>query len=205
MTTAPPVERTFAFAHVSGVSREALDLHIGLYRGYVRQVAILRRQADALSLETGSNEGIQLRRGAVDQRLAFELNGLLLHELFFEQLDGLPSDSDPSPGTPILEAITASFQSLDAWRKDVMRLSQTRGIGWVASCLDPRTGLLGNHWIGEHHLGVPLGHQPIAVFDLWEHAYLPDHVDGGREIYMATLFRNVDWSVLDRRLGANVQ
>ena len=66
-------------------------------------------------------------------------------------------------------------------------------------------GLLGNHWIGAHHLGVPLGHQPIAVFDLWEHAYLPDHVDGGREIYMATLFRNMDWSVLDRRLGANVQ
>jgi superoxide dismutase, Fe-Mn family len=195
------VERPFAFGNVSGISRGALDLHVGLYHGYVRQVAMLQRQADILLHDSSSEPAVQMRRESVVQRLAFELNGMLLHELFFEQLDGQPSDPGAVSGSAFQYAINASFPSLDAWRMNVISLSQTRGIGWVITSRDPGSGLLGNYWIGEHHIGVPLGHQPIAVFDLWEHAYLPDHADGSRKEYMSTLFRNLDWSVLDQRIG----
>lgn len=205
MSTPTVVERTFAFGNVSGISRGALDLHAELYRGYVRQVAMLQRQADILLHDSSSEPPVQMRRDSVAQRLAFELNGMLLHELFFEQLDGQPSGAGPASGSAFQHAIIAAFPSLDAWRMNVTSLSQTRGMGWVLTSRNPGNGLLGNYWISEHHIGVPVGHQPIAVFDLWEHAYLPDHADGDRKDYMSTLFRNLDWSVLDQRLGIHAQ
>ena len=205
MSSPTAFERSFAFGHVSGISRGALDLHVELYRGYVRQVSILQGQADLLLQDASSEQSVQMRRDSVTQRLAFELNGMLLHELFFEQLDGQPSDPGPAAGGAFQHAINASFPSLEAWRLNVISLSQTRGIGWVITFRNPRSGMLGNYWIGEHHHAVPVGHQPIAVFDLWEHAYLPDHADGSRKEYMATLFRNLDWSVLDQRFGIHAR
>ena len=179
-----PVARSYAFENVVGISRGALDLHLSLYHGYVAQVGLLLRQSEAT------------------HRLAFELNGLLLHELFFEQLNGTPSDPESSPEGQLLHVMNSSFASAAAWRQQVTQLAQTRGIGWVLTAVDAEGAVLRNFWVAEHHLGVPMGFHPIAVFDLWEHAYLPDHASGSRGDYMTALFRNLDWTVLQSRLTA---
>jgi Fe-Mn family superoxide dismutase len=71
-----------------------------------------------------------------------------------------------------------------------------RGAGWVMLCQDPATNRLSNH-----QDGVPAGVKPLLVMDVWGHAFMRDYpaTEGGR--YIEAFFRNVDWNVVDRRLG----
>ena len=193
------VARHYRFTTIQGLSRKGLDLHIELYNGYVKQVNALQLQIEQLPRQRKLNELERLRRAGLVQRCAFELNGMLLHELFFEQLNGHPSGPAPSPGSVLMEAMAISFGGLDCWRDDIYQLAETRGAGWVVTARHNSGEQLSNFWIAEHHVGVPIGVQPIAVFDLWEHAYLLDFAPSARRDYLSVLFRNIDWSVLERR------
>jgi len=191
--------RHYSFADVDGLSRRALNLHLELYRGYVNQVNALQAPLDELVARARLNDSQRLQKDGLVRRLAFEVNGMRLHEMFFEQLDGRPSSPTPSPSSVLMEAMDTSFQGLDGWRNDINQLAETRGVGWVISARHADTNRFSNFWIGEHHLGTPAGLQPIAVFDLWEHAWLLDFAPGARSDYLSVLFRNLDWSVLERR------
>jgi Fe-Mn family superoxide dismutase len=98
-----------------------------------------------------------------------------------------------------MKAMDSSFGGLEAWRNDILQLAQTRGVGWVLSTREPGSNQLTNYWIGEHQLGVPAGVQPIAVFDLWEHAYMLDFAPSARGDYLNVLFQELDWAVLESR------
>jgi Fe-Mn family superoxide dismutase len=192
-----PVE--YKFAHVEGLSRKALDLHLELYKGYVKQLNAVEGRIADLATKEKLGDAERLQKEALMHRHAFEFNGMLLHELFFEQLDGDPAGAAPMLGSPLAEAIDTSFPGLDAWRNDIFRLAETRGIGWVICVQRADDKRLSNFWVSEHQVGMPATPRPIVVFDLWEHAYLLDFSPSARLNYVATLFRNLDWSVLDRR------
>jgi Fe-Mn family superoxide dismutase len=199
----PAVAAPYSFKAVQGLSRKALDLHLELYRGYVKQVNSLQAQlAQQRSPGMRNDPALQLQRAGLVQRSAFERNGMYLHELFFEQLDGQPAGPAPSPGSVLMEAMDISFGGSDGWRADIEQLADTRGSGWVLSARHADSNQLANFWIADHHLGVPIGMRPIAVFDLWEHAYLLDFPVAARREYLGVLFRNTDWSVLERRMLA---
>lgn len=194
------VANDYQFAAVEGLSRKALDLHMDLYRGYVKQVnALYHAQMDQLAARPPFSEAQQLHTDGVVRRLAFEFNGMVLHELFFEQLDGQPAAANPAPGSALKEAIDVSFGGFENWQNDIRRLAETRGIGWVVSARQGSGNRLTNYWVSEHHLGVLASLRPIAVFDIWEHAYFLDFAPTARKDYIGVLFRNLDWSVLERR------
>ena len=72
--------RPFDLAGVQGLSKRALDLHLGLYKGYVENLNKL--------LEQAPKGGSALVMDGYNRRFAFEYNGVKLHELFFEQRGG---------------------------------------------------------------------------------------------------------------------
>jgi superoxide dismutase, Fe-Mn family len=193
------VATDFAFPAVEGLSRHALDLHLQLYRGYVKQVNGLQRQVTELAALEHLSERDRLRKDGLIRRLAFEYNGMILHELFFEQLDGRPEGDGPEDGSVLQQAMQASFGGIDDWRNDIAQLADTRGVGWVVAARQAGSRRLINTWISEHQLGLPVNVQIIAVFDLWEHAYLLDFSPTARGDYLSVLFWNLDWRVIESR------
>jgi superoxide dismutase len=177
------VARHYRLANVRGFSRRSIDLHLDLYRAHIDSVNELRHSGEPDAAA----------------RLLSELNEVRLHELFFEQLDGRPSGAPPASGSLLVQTMDVSFGGVDAWRTALQTLAGARGAGWVVSCLQAATHRLTNIWMPELHIGIPVGLTPVAVFDVCEHAYLPDFRVHSCADYIGAVIRNTDWSVLERR------
>ena len=133
------------------------------------------------------------------RRFPFEYNGMVLHELFFEQLSGTngrPRTSKVRWGKPWVTPSAAST----AGAKDFENLANTRGIGWVMTVREKSGGTLYNTWVDEHQWGTTAGTEVIFLLDLWEHAYLLDFSPKQRGDYLQAVFDNVDWSVVESRM-----
>ena len=170
---------------LSGIADGLVQAHLKLYEGYVRNLNLIRDRS--ASLKAGSLEWNELQR-----RVGFEINGMRLHELYFENLvpGGLAA------GGAVADAFAGSWPSMDAWREEFAAMGTMRGVGWVILYRDPATRRLSNHWIGMHEEGHPAGFAPLLVMDLWEHAFTGME----RPKYIEAFLSNVDWSRVERRL-----
>jgi Fe-Mn family superoxide dismutase len=189
--------RQFDLTNVSGLSQHALEIHRGLYEGYVKETNSLLPLLYGEPLEKETSPTERLIRDGLVRRFAFERNGMVLHELFFEALRG--TSEPPKSDSAFMQAINASYGSFDTWHKDVLRLAQTRGIGWVLTVRSWQDSRLTNIWIDDHSHGLLANWTPVLAFDLWEHAYLLDFKPSQRSRYAQVLFDNLDWAVIDNR------
>ena len=192
----PPTSfRAKDFSHLIGMdgfSDALLNNHFTLYRGYVKNTNAIREKLGAL---LSDNKDRTIERAELERRLGWELNGMLLHEYYFENLGGKEAID---AGSALCREIAEEFGSFDRWKQDFIATGSMRGIGWAVLCREPRTGRLINAWIDEHNTGNIAGARPILVMDVFEHAYLPDYqLDRAR--YIEAFFKNVDWKVAAER------
>ena len=178
---------------MQGFSDTLLKNHFTLYQGYVTNTnKVMDLLAAKLQAgQEGTPEFAELKR-----RLGWELNGMRLHELYFENLGG---DGDPSKAPNLTKRVTEQFGSVDACAKDFMATASMRGIGWVICYEDLENGLLINQWINEHDVGHPAGCNPILVLDVFEHAFMIDY-GLKRADYINNFFKNIKWEVVEKRL-----
>ena len=188
--------RSFNLRDVKGLSQAALNLHLDLYHGYVEQVNTL---LEVLQPHESPSRAPALTREAAVRRFPFEYNGMVLHELFFEQLSG-SNGRPPHEQGPLGQAVGHAFGGFDGWRKDFEKLAATRGVGWVMTVRERTGGTLYNTWIDEHQWGTTAGTDVIFLLDVWEHAYLLDFSPKQRSDYLQAVFDNVDWSVVETRM-----
>jgi len=188
--------RSFNLRDVKGLSQAALNLHLDLYHGYVEQVNTL---LEVLQPHESPSRAPALTREAAVRRFPFEYNGMVLHELFFEQLSG-SNGRPPHEQGPLGQAVGHAFGGLDGWRKDFEKLAATRGVGWVMTVREKSGGTLYNTWVDEHQWGTTAGTEVIFLLDVWEHAYLLDFSPKQRGDYLQAVFDNVDWSVVEARM-----
>src|SRR6185436_444647 len=167
---------------LAGIPDPLVDAHLKLYEGYVKNVNLLRRQLKDAKL--GTPEWSEMKR-----RMGFELGGLRLHELYFENLT--PGGRDPAPAFE--EALAASWGSFKQWQDEFEAVGNMRGVGWAILYQDPEGGRLSNHWIGLHEDGHPPGFRPLLVVDVWEHAYS----GMTRSEYLSALSDNLDWKKVE--------
>jgi superoxide dismutase, Fe-Mn family len=190
--------KEFNLKGLHGISDKTLDMHFKLYRGYVQATNTLNQQIANI-----------LQAGKVDQeegpayseltrRLGFEYNGMVLHELYFENMTSQGSQG-PKGKTALEKAMNESFGSFDVWRKDFSSVGNMRGVGWAICYQNPENGRLSNHWISLHEFGNVAGFRPILVMDVWEHAYLLDFQPSERGEYIECFLSNVDWNVVAQR------
>ncbi|HVR87384.1 MAG TPA: Fe-Mn family superoxide dismutase [Planctomycetota bacterium] len=162
-----------------------MEAHLKLYAGYVSNVNKL------LHSLAGSDSG-GLEWAEMQRRLGFEMNGMRLHELYFENLipggHGVPRE--------IGESLSESWPSVAAWEKEFRAIGALRGVGWAILYRDPLTQRLSNHWISLHQDGHPTGFTPILVMDVWEHAFTGME----RARYIDAFLSNVDWETVESRL-----
>jgi len=177
---------------MEGFSDTLLGDHFKLYQGYVKNTNALLETLKTLLAEGKDRtaEYAELKR-----RLGWEFDGMLLHELYFENLGGKePLDMNGALG----RKITDDFGSFDSWKKDFLSTGAMRGIGWVVLYEEPRTRKLVNAWINEHDVGHIAGAKPLLVMDVFEHAYMTDYrLD--RAKYIDAFFKNVNWKTVAER------
>jgi Fe-Mn family superoxide dismutase len=183
------VERDFgALRGLKDIPDALMEAHLKLYAGYVKNTQMLRQRLTAS--ESASPEWSEMQR-----RMGFELNGLRLHELYFDHL--WPGGAGVSRETASL--LGESWASFDAWERDFRAIGMMRGVGWAILYRDPVTLRLSNHWITLHQDGHPAGFTPILVMDVWEHAFTGME----RERYIDAFFANLNWDEVAERLKSD--
>ncbi|MGQ9675971.1 MAG: superoxide dismutase [Chloroflexota bacterium] len=185
----------FQISGLNGISDQQVQVHLGLYQGYVKNTNLLNQRLSELLKEgkAGTPDYAELSR-----RLGFEYDGMILHEHYFGVLrpGGVPLD----PNSKLAKAISDSFGSFDAWMSDFRAIGQMRGVGWAVLFQNPINGWLSNHWITLHQDGVPAGFRPVLVMDVWEHAFMVDYKPAERAKYIDAFFQNLDWPAVEHGL-----
>jgi len=196
--------RKFSFPDLEGVAKKAVDTHLELYAGYVKEANAITTALGDRGSWTGALDAIRARE-SLARRLAFELNGVHLHELLFEQMDSDRDFGKPLADSYLLRQITATCGGFAGWIDDIKLLGKTRGPGWVVSSWDNESQRLNNMWIDLHHLMVPAGQRLVFVVDLWEHAYWDEFGSKGRPEYIEKSLERTDWSVVEQRLRTGIR
>jgi Fe-Mn family superoxide dismutase len=169
---------------LKGIPDPLLEAHFKLYAGYVKNINLLRRRLGELG--PGTPEFSELHR-----RVGFEINGMRLHELYFENL----SPGGGTVGSTMKSFMEKGWKSFDAWQAEFAGIAAMRGVGWAILYQDPVTGALSNHWIGLHEEGHPAGFRPLLVLDVWEHAFTGME----RPKYIDAFLANVGWETVEAR------
>ena len=175
---------------MEGLTETLLRNHFKLYEGYVNNTNKILEELS--KIDPASPEYSELRR-----RFGWEFNGMRLHELFFGNISKTPKAIAPNSKLDLL--IKNQFGSFTDFEKEIKSILSMRGIGWVILTYDASVKRLFCIWVNEHDLGHLVGTIPLLVLDVFEHAYMLDY--GLKKAdYVNTIFKSVDWSVVDARL-----
>lgn len=188
--------RTFNLPDINGLSKEQLDLHIGLYEGYVKHVNLLHSQLNKLAAE---GETYTYAIAELQRRLGFEWNGMHLHELYFEVLEDGPKTL--LADTELYKALSTQYGSFSNWF-DIFSKISARGPGWAILNYDPRAKRFFHTWVADHEVGQLATLPAILVIDHWEHAYLVDYTPGEKGAYVAAYLAAVNWEFIAKRFDA---
>lgn len=177
---------------VAGLDDPLLQMHFKLYEGYVKNTNEVLQKLQDLT-RGGQNKTPEF--GALKRILGWEFDGMLLHELYFENLG---SKEPLDQNSPLAKKMKEDFGNYDQWKEDFIATGKIRGIGWVVTYVDPKNGRLVNTWINEHDLGHLAGGTPLLVMDVFEHAYITQFgLDRGK--YIEIFFNNINWDVVSKR------
>ena len=185
---------SFDIPTLTGISQESIDMHLGLYAGYVKHVNLIREKIAAYSADQDNN-GYAIAE--MQRRLGFEFGGMRNHEYYFAQFEG---GAKELPDGPLKEKIAFQWGSFEAWLERFKQVALTRGVGWAMLYHDPHTDQLVQTWVDEQHLGQLADVDIILALDMWEHAYLRDYVAADKGQYVEAFFANLNWEVVSARL-----
>lgn len=187
------------FKHLKGlhgISDETLEIHLGLYSGYVKNTNILNERVIELTEQgkSGTPDYAELKR-----RYGFEYNGKVLHEYYFANMKA-NGNGELKDSTLLGKKVQEIYGSVETWKNDFSKVGAMRGVGWAVLFQDPETKTVSNHWITLHEEGNVAGFVPLLVMDVWEHAWFRDYKPADRPKYIESFFANVDWTEVERRM-----
>ncbi|HEY9085522.1 MAG TPA: superoxide dismutase [Candidatus Tyrphobacter sp.] len=183
-------------AGLHGISDATLEMHFGLYEGYVKNTNLLNERLAEIR-ERGKATGTDPTYADLVRGLGFEYNGMRLHELYF---DNMTKRSEPVGSGRLSKALGEAYGGFDEWKNDFLAVAGMRGVGWAIAYYDTTTLEITNHWINDHENGHIAGSVPIVVLDVWEHAFIKDYKPADKDKYIEAFFANLDWKACEARL-----
>lgn len=180
---------------ITVVSRTQFEVHVRLYEGYVNSINKIDeelRQTDTDRSEANTIFGKfrDLKRGET-----YALNGVILHELYFQNIGGTQSEPDPLTA----QKISQDFGCVTDWYEDFIATAKVSR-GWAVLAYEQRTGKLRNVSLDSHDLGNIAYYAPVLVLDMYEHAYFLQYADNKAE-YINRFMRNINWEIVGERLN----
>lgn len=180
---------------ITVVNRAQFEAHVRLYEGYVNSINKIDEQLNGT--EAGRSEANttfgtfrDLKRGET-----YALNGVILHELYFQNIGGTQSEPDPLTA----QRISQDYGCVSDWIEDFIATAKVSR-GWAVLAYEQRTGRLRNVSLDSHDLGNIAYYAPILVLDMYEHAYFLQYADNKSE-YINNFMRNINWQIIGERLN----
>lgn len=153
--------------------------------------------AAAEKLDKSRKGELHIDLKAVLKDLSFNVNGHVLHSMFWENIKA-PEENN-RPGGSIGDAITKSFGSFEAFQKEFSAAAKTtEGSGWASLCADEK-GQLHVMQIEKHNSLNVINWKALLVLDVWEHAYYLDY-QNNRGGFVDSWWKLVNWSDVEKRL-----
>lgn len=186
--------KQFNIPELNGISQETIDLHLGLYQGYVKHVNLINDKIKAFSHDMENNA---YAIAEMQRRLGFEFGGMRNHEYYFTQFEGgVESLKDGK----LKEMMEAQWGSVENWYKEFVNIAMTRGVGWAMLYIDRATNQLVHTWVDEQHLGQLADLDIILALDMWEHSFMRDYLPSAKKDYVTAFFNNLNWDVVAGRV-----
>ncbi|VVB57092.1 Superoxide dismutase [Mn] 1 [uncultured archaeon] len=174
------------YTSLDGLSEKQIGQHHDvLYAGYVKKTNEIRKALETVDKSTTNATFSSLRELKVEE--TFALNGVKLHEFYFDNLGG----KTPEPAGTIAQWINEDFGSFAAWAEE-FKAEGTASRGWVVMALDLEEGRLHNFVCDIHNQGGIWGAVPVLVLDVYEHAYFLDYATN-RKGYIEAFMKNIKW------------
>jgi len=165
-----------------------------LYKGYVNTTNEIRRKLSQVSRENQNPRYTEFRELKAEE--TFNLDGVVLHELYFNNLGGIGGP----PTGKIRNAIIHNFGSVEKWEED-FKAAAAASRGWVILGYDYRDKRMHNFLLDAHNVGVVQSSVPLLIIDVYEHAYFIDY-GAKRAPYIDAFMKNIDWRVVNQRFEA---
>jgi Fe-Mn family superoxide dismutase len=180
---------------LNGISDRSLkNHHDKLYQGYVEKKneienrlehlgrAIVAAEAD--DANPTYNELRSLKDGET-----YAVNGVYLHEWFFEVLGG---NGQFENAREIVDALTFNYGSVEGFIKYFSECALAAR-GWTVLAWDTKEHRLWIYNSDAHNQGGVWGAIPVIVLDVYEHAYFMDF-GADRKAYLKAFWKNFNWT-----------
>ncbi|AAK80516.1 Fe-Mn family superoxide dismutase [Clostridium acetobutylicum] len=189
-------EKKYNFNSLAGFSNELLKAHYDIYVNYINDLNKLWKVSYTPGFRSDDTNHSLMR--SLKSKEIYTLNGIKLHELYFENMTG----KNTKPYGPILKEIGKQFSSYNNFISYLTEVAISMK-GWVIlsiDSLDGRFHLFGNDF---HDTSAILASHPLMVLDVQEHSYFKDFInDKGK--YVETFINNLDWKILNDRFKAYI-
>jgi Fe-Mn family superoxide dismutase len=144
----------------------------------------------ALELLEGYRSGNEINIKAVMRDLSFNLNGHILHDIFWKNMKAYSKENIISD--ELKSILNLNFGSVDSFKKEFSDAAKSvEGSGWVTLLMDQNKRLLVMQ-VEKHNLLNINGFKPVLVNDVWEHAYYLDYKND-RGAYVDAWWDIVNW------------
>ena len=185
-------EKKFNVPELEGISKKSIDEHIGLYQGYIKNFNTISAKLIEYAADTEKNAHAL---SELIRRRSFEFDGMRLHELYFSQFEG--SAKELEPGSVFAKQLQKEY--LEYFLPYFKAIGNMRGPGWALLYWDPQAKQFLTGFSGEQHQGHFVTLPIILALDVWEHAYILDYGALGKAKYIDAFFKNLNWSVIEKR------
>ena len=176
------------------VTRKQYDDHQTLYKGYISKTNEITNKLAADPQYASANAAAGDYRGCKKGE-TYTLNGVLLHELYFQNL----GNQESPPGVKVQHLMDKYFGGLANWKEDFIACAASAR-GWCSLVYEQRTQTCRNILQDAHDQGGIAGAYPIIVLDMCEHAYFLDY--GTDKIaYINRFIANIPWGEIEKRTG----
>ena len=135
----------------------------------------------------------------LEKTLAFNLGGHVNHSIFWENLS---PDGGDKPDGELGAAIDESFGSFDGFQAHFTAAATTiQGSGWAILGWDTLGSQLLVHQLYDQQGNLPAGQVPIAMLDMWEHAFYLQYKNVKPD-YVKAWWNVVNWADAQARFDA---
>lgn len=189
--------KTFSIPTLEGISAKAIEEHIGLYQGYVKNFNAISALLPEYAKESEKNAHAL---SELIRRRSFEFDGMRLHELYFAQLEG--GAKALNPDSPLAQQLAKEYMKAEHIEPYLKAIGNMRGPGWAILYWDPEAKQFLAGFAGEQHQGHFATLPIVLALDVWEHAFLLDYGAQGKAKYIDAFFKNLNWGVIESRFAA---
>lgn len=169
--------KNFSITGLKEISDDQIAQHVDiLYAGYVNKLNEISNKMRGVNLSAPNQIYSELR--SLKSEESFALNGVILHELYFENLKGgsgtKSGGREAGLNGDLKKLIVHNFGSVETWELEFKACGMAAR-GWVILGFSTYDLKLHNYCLDSHNSLVPLSTIPILVMDVYEHAYAIDY------------------------------